>query len=735
MSRPRKRSPAHPNLEDHSFPSKAEITSFISASSSSVRVRDIAQAFGIAPQKRAYLRKLLNEIALEPETQPTQSVSLYEVCSIDNDGIALARRIDAEQHEPALPLILSDARRTPALSQRFLGRIRHAQSAEQIEVIRILGRQPERLFGRIFKTSAGWQFENASKGRQEIFKCADVPELSLAEDCLVEALPDGKAGRTSVVRPIKNLGSIHHPDAFAALAIAEFELPHHFSEAASKQAAQATIPDLTDRTDITHLPLVTIDGEDAKDFDDAVFAEPIENNQWRLIVAIADVAYYVQADSALDKEARLRGNSVYLPGTVVPMLPEILSNGLCSLRPHENRACMCVEMVITADGKKISHRFFRGLMKSHSRLTYTQVQAVIDGTFTESELGLPAGVLTHLIASFHSLFGARQKRGTLNLNIAEAKIEFDADKKPTRIVHNHQQQAHQLIEEFMILANICAAETLESAKKLCVFRIHDRPDPEKLDNLHELTQSLNLPFSKGQVITPHLLNQLLSTVKDTPAETAVNEAVLRAQARAIYDISNIGHYGLGLTKYAHFTSPIRRYADLLVHRSLLQLLDSAAAVQKTLTTEHAQEITAHISQTEQRAAKAERRTIARFAALLSTDRIGTQISAKISGIVSSGLFVRLDDGVTEGFIHRKSLPDDYYDITDSGMSFHGKSAGWKFTIGMEIEATLLSVDIASGGLNLRWFAGGDQILLPHHSKARRKNAARPKKGRKARSRR
>lgn len=728
------------NAEQNSFfPSNEEIASFIAASPSQLRVRDIAQAFGIAPQKRSQLRKILAELAFNAEhaegSENTSSITLCEVCSIDSDGIALAKPISDNKDDTLLPISSADARRTPALHQRFLGRVRHDMADKHIDVIRILGREPQRLFGRIFKTASGWQFENAAKGRTEIIKCVDVPELGLEEDCLVEAVPDSGSGRTSLVRPIRNLGSIHKPDAFAALAIAEFELPHQFSEKALHQAAQAELPDAANRTDIRDLPLITIDGEDAKDFDDAVFAEPSGTDQWRLIVAIADVAYYVSPDSALDKEARIRGNSVYLPGTVVPMLPENLSNGLCSLRPDEDRACLCAEIIISADGQKTSHRFFRGLMRSHARLTYTQVQSVIEGDFTEADLKVPSGVLTHLITAYNCLFEARRKRGTLNLNIAEAKVQFNAENIPTEIIQQSQKQANQLIEEFMILANICAAETLEQAQKLCVFRVHDRPDPEKLQNLHELTDSLEIPFAKGQVITPHVLNKLLEKVKDTPAETAVNEAVLRSQSRAIYDVANIGHYGLGLSRYAHFTSPIRRYADLLVHRSILEHLGQSQSDKKLLSLDHAKEITAQISQTEQRAAKAERRTITRFAALLSAHKKGSQCVVKVSGIVGSGLFVRLDDGVTEGFIHRKSLPEDYYDIKDAGMSYQGKASGWTFSIGMEIEATILNVDIASGGVDLRWFAGGERKPLEPFQKGRRKKGHSPAPKRKNRHRR
>jgi len=715
------------------LPEIEELTAYLAAAPSGVKLREIARAFGIPPQGRAALRKLLSKISFEADSTASKAgtILLFSVCQIDDEGIAWAQSVSPDDADP-LPISLSSSQRTPAISQRFIGRIMGEEAHHHVEVLRILGASAQTMFGRLISSKSGWLFETAQKGASQLISAIDVPELSLEENCLVEVIADNSNGRVRRVKPVRNLGSIFHPDAFASLAIAEFDLPSKFSEEAIKQAETATLSKLKTAEDITHIPIVTIDGEDAKDFDDGVFATPLDDGNWRLIVAIADVSAYVQTDSALDNEARLRGNSVYLPGTVIPMLPEALSNGLCSLLPDQDRACLCVEMIINADGVKQSHRFFRAIIHSHARLTYHQVQHVIDGVLNEADLSVPAGTIYNLLGAYHCLRSARQKRGALELNIAEAKILFDAANKPVAVESRFQQEANQLIEEFMILANISAAETLEQARKICMYRVHDRPDPQKLDTLYELTESMGIAFAKGQVVSPLVLNQLLARVKDSPAEMAINEAVLRCQARAVYDTSNIGHYGLGLSRYAHFTSPIRRYADLLVHRAIISQLESTT---QNLLADQATDIAIHISQTEQRAAKAERRTVARFSALLSHKLEGSQAQVVITGIVGAGLFVRLEDGITEGFIHRKTLPDDYYDIADAGMSLIGKELGWHFTVGMQIEASILKVDIASGGVTLRWFAGGEQKLPELPARRRRKHQypkkphARPKRRR------
>ena len=571
---------------------------------------------------------------------------------------------------------------------------------------------PARLFGQIFKKGKHWYAAPVEKGPGQPWRLIIPPKMQAEtaelSGCLAELEISGAVRRRDPQVELKKLiGPAGSPAAQAALAIAEFNLPARFSEAELAEAGGKTPPPLGQRVDWRALPLVTIDGEDARDFDDAVMAEPIEGG-WRLRVAIADVSHFVAEGSALDKQARQRGNSVYLPGTVVPMLPEALSNGLCSLVPGEDRACLAAEIEIDNKGQKKAHHFVRVLIRSAARLTYSKVQAVIDGRLAERDLEVPDGSLHHLIGAYRCLLSAREKRGTLNLELPERKAVFDAKNQLQSISFSHQQAANQLIEEFMILANVCAAETLEETRSPAAFRNHPPPDAEKLDDLHELAKALELPLSKGQRISPAIFNRLLASVSGKPEAAIVHEAVLRCQSRAVYDTVNQGHYGLSLARYVHFTSPIRRYADLLVHRALIGCCQLGTENLSGETRADMKKICAQISETEQRAAKAERRVLDRLAARFYTERTGEVFEVRVVGLLKAGLFVQLEGGLVEGFISRRTLPDDRWQVEQGGFVLAGLYSGWQFRLGDRLQAKLLSVSEASGGLELSWRSGGRQ---------------------------
>lgn len=705
------------------LPDDDALKAFIEASPTPPKLREIARAFGLAPQQRAELRARLHALAAGQPLTTTQdkghppAVSLLQITSVDSDGYGLAKPAEAADEDSPDIVILPSAKRGRAIQpgDRVLARLKPGPDGPpQADVMRILPKGQSHIFGRAVNTGNAarprWVLEPAEKGGKRDVPIKGSAPLSFAEHDLLEAELIKEGGYRLVAQPIRNLGPADDPGAFTALAIAEFGLRHVFTEEMIKAADTASLPELARRTDLRPLPLVTIDGEDAKDFDDAVFAEPAAGESWRLIVAIADVSTYVKSGDCLDKEAQQRGNSVYLPGTVIPMLPEALSNGLCSLRPDEDRACLAVEIIIDSQGRKVSHQFFQALIRSSARLTYTAVQQVIDGDTDEADCGVQPGTIHHLVGAFRTLHAARMKRGTLNLDLSEARIQFDEAGQPISVTQHYQKDAHQLIEEFMILANICAAETLEQARQDCVYRIHDQPDPEKIDSLRELTEALSLPFAKGQVITPHRFNDLLAKVKGTEAETAVNEAVLRCQARAVYAPDNIGHYGLGLTRYAHFTSPIRRYADLLVHRALVRAMGTTGPNSKAESRDRLKEICAAISQTEQTAAKAERRTTARLAAKILSQKDIKELQVTITGLTKSGLFVKLADGASEGFVPRRTLPDDYYETVAGGMMLLGRHHGWLFRLGDKLTCRLEGISPASGDITLSWCEGGEQEL-------------------------
>ena len=737
------------------LPDNAALTAYIDGCEKPPKLREIARHFQLPPASRPALRARLHALATQQTSDmntgqsgtPMPEIVLIEIIEIDTDGVGHAviagQRYEGQkykgQQEESQPTIeiLPDNKNRRALKRgsRCLARVKTGKQGLRGTIMRVLPAQKTRTFGRIYlakqfqNKGTQWMLEPADKGGRRALPLL-TSEHEVEEDLIVEAeIVKNRRGQPAA-RILRVLGTAGDPDTLIALAIAEFDLPHYFSEEMLQQAEAASLPSSEDRTDIRHMPLVTIDGEDAKDFDDAVFAEPTEDGGWRLIVAIADVAYYVEENSALDKEARLRGNSVYLPGTVIPMLPEALSNGLCSLRPDEDRACLAVEVFIDSEGKKHQHQFFRGLMRSTARLTYTKVQQVMDGVIEESDLPLPAGTLHHLIAVFSILKKARDKRGALNLDLAEKRIVMDAEGKPAEISSRRQLPANQLIEEMMILANICAAETLESGQHNCVFRVHDRPDPEKMDYLRELAEALEIPFDKGQVITPKRFNQVIEAAAGTRSQEAVNDAILRCQARAVYTLDNVGHYGLGLTRYAHFTSPIRRYADLLIHRRLI----AAGKLGKTrisLEREAIEEICRHICETEQTAAKAERRTIARMSASLMQGQIDSLMEVTITGVTHAGLFAVVNGGIAEGFVSRTTLPDDFYEIDDKQLSLTGMYSGWCFSIGETITCRLTGASSVSGDVSLRWHSGGSQ-QTPRTSRKRHKKRPPPRKSGKGR---
>lgn len=721
------------------------IISCLRQAPSPLGLRELAQEIGLMPDDRSALKHQVRlmieagEIFMDDRRRVRLSSHMPEVCmaevtGYDDDGYGTLTLL-SQDIDPALIArsdisLMPERRRgrVPKIGARILARmVQYGPDQYEARVLRILPERKDRFFGRIVKFRQGFGIEAAEKGARRIIELAQTSQQSFQLDDLVEAeMNDAKGRIAKSATVIKNFGTAGSAQAFIQLAIAEFEIPHVFSEEILTSTANATVPELGDRTDLRTIPFVTIDGADAKDFDDAVYAEPYQQG-WRIMVAIADVAAYVPAGSAVDDEAAKRGNSVYLPGTVVPMLPESLSNGMCSLVPHEDRASVVAEIILDHTGIKRSHLFRRALIKSHARLTYDAVQSVFEGDAEERDIGAPDGSLHHLFGAWHLLFQAREKRGTLNLDVPEKRVQLNDAGQPCGIDVRTQKQAHRLIEEFMILANICAAEELEARRALCVYRTHDKPDMEKIDGLRELAEALALPFAKGQVITPHRFNELLERVKGTPEAQMVNDAILRCQARAVYDCENKGHYGLSLPRYAHFTSPIRRYADLLVHRALIEACQLGPETQPIKDHETLSMRCAAISQTEQIAAKAERRTTDRLIACLYQPQVGRQLEVTITGLTNFGLFASFDDRVAEGFLPFRSLPEDFYELDQGNSRLVGRRHGTIFTLGSHLQAQIASVETASGGILLHYLDGGsiDKTVISkgRSGKARRQNGA------------
>jgi len=619
--------------------------------------------------------------------------TIVEITGTTPDGDPIARPVQWDKAGGPPPVIFMAPEKTgaPALApgERVLARLRHIggtkyegrtfkRLAAADRPARVLGVFEE---GRIIPTDrrsrAEWMVPPEHRG-----------EARPGDIVLAEPLPQHRPMGPRPAKIVEVLGRMGEPRSISLVCIHAHGIPDIFPAEAVLEAERAKGVTVRGREDLRKLPLVTIDGEDARDFDDAVFAEPTDTG-WRVVVAIADVAHYVRPGSALDREAWARGNSVYFPDRVVPMLPEALSNGWCSLKPNEPRGCLFAEMLFDRSGTKTGHRFGRGLMRSFARLTYEQVQGAEDAS--EELAGVPDGTRKHLYGAFRALLAARERRGTLDLDVPERRVLLDASGHVQAVVPRSRLDSHRLIEEFMVAANVCAAEELEKRQQPCLYRIHDRPSDEKLEGLRQFLASLGLKLAPRNQLHPRDFSHLLELVKEKPEARLVNEAVLRGQSQAAYSPDNIGHFGLALARYAHFTSPIRRYADLIVHRALLGALPEEEAARLPDTGEH-------ITSTERRAAQAERDAVDRYLAAWMSQRVGDVFDVRISGVTRFGLFVTVEENGASGFVPLASLPDDRWQFDEAGHRMAGRRTGISFHLGQPSQAQLVSATPRTGGM-------------------------------------
>jgi ribonuclease R len=564
---------------------------------------------------------------------------------------------------------------------KYQGRTIHRQSEAPSRVLGVF--RPGHPDGRIVPTDRRSKAEWTVPRGQEAG--AEADELVLAEP-----LPHHRLG-LKPARVIERLGKMGDAKSVSLIAIHTHDIPVAFPEDALIEASHARAVPLGHRDDLRDIPLVTIDGEDARDFDDAVFAEP-DGAGFRLIVAIADVAWYVRPGSALDRAARTRGNSVYFPDRVVPMLPEALSNQWCSLLPGEERGCLFVEMRIDQTGRKVSHRFGRGLMRSAARLTYEQVQHAVD---------THAGLIVNprpLYDAFRALLGARVDRGTLDLDLPERKVTLSPTGEVLAVSPRPRLDSHRLIEECMVLANVAAAEELERLTHPVVYRVHAPPSEAKLTALRGFLNGLGISLPAGNQLHPRDLDRVLRKAAGTPDAQVVNEVMLRSQSQAAYSPDNIGHFGLALTRYAHFTSPIRRYADLLVHRGLITGLRLGLGGLGDAEVALFPDTAAHITATERRAALAERDAIDRYLAAFMADKIGVRFTARISGVTRFGLFVTVSDNGASGLVPMSALPDDYWHYNEMEQTLTGSRTRQVFRLSQDVEVWLAEANPVTGGL-------------------------------------
>ena len=704
-------------MRGRGLPSPAALVEFLRNNPDAIGTREIARAFGVGAGERAALRAMLRNISRSGELvrggdrRFAAGTSLPEMMQVeragsDAEGFPLARPVswDGPGEAPTFRLVADAAGAELPEGGRALVRLVRRETGEtEAQPVRRLDTQEGRVVGVFRRTRDGGDVISADRRDRGEYRvigqdAAGVPDGELV---VAEALPSRGFGARRV-RIVERLGPADAPGAISRLTIAAFDIPSEFPREALAEADAARPVVQGERADLRDLALVTIDGEDARDFDDAVWAEPDTDPKtrggWHIIVAIADVSHYVRPGSALDREAALRGNSVYFPDRVVPMLPEALSNDLCSLRPDEDRACVAAHLWIDASGRKTRHRFERALMRSAARLTYEAVQAAHDHP-SGAPVPLARERLDALYGAFAALDRARRARGALELDLTEHRVVLDEARRPIAVVPRHRLDSYRLIEEFMILANVAAAEELEGRRQPCMYRVHDAPDPEKLDALRDFLDELGiagLALAKGQVIRPALFNRILEKARGTPEAPIVNELVLRSQAQAVYSPNNIGHFGLALPRYAHFTSPIRRYADLVVHRAL-----TAAPGRAPMSGEAFASTADHVSMTERRAAAAERAAMDRYRATLLGRAIGTVYEARITGVAPFGFFVSLPESGADGLVPVSTLPSDYYDHDARRHRLVGRRSGQQFALGDAVAVRLTEADPVGGRLLFR----------------------------------
>jgi ribonuclease R len=719
------------------LPGKDDILRYVREAQGKVGKREIAKAFGIKGGDRVALKNLLAEMSAEGslaggkkrvrETGALPAVSVIEVVERDSDGELVAEPVTWDDEESARPriLVLPPSRAIGeandgalGIGDRILSRITRLEGEDvagyrfEAEPIRRLPREKRRLLG-IFRAHSrgGGTIEPVDRKVLKSWAVQKGNEGKAVDGDLVR-FELVKAGRFGVPQPriVEALGNPEDQRKISLVAIHAHGIPEDFPEGVIKEADALAPPVLAKRTDLRDLPLITIDPVDARDHDDAVHAapdtDPANEGGWIVTVAIADVAHFVRPASRLDREAQVRGNSVYFPDRVVPMLPERISNDLCSLREGEERACLAVRMVFDVAGTKRRHTFLRGLMRSAAKLSYQEAQAAIDGAPSAKCAALLEPVLRPLWAAYAALSAARDRRAPLDLDLPERRIELDAAGRVARVYVPERLAAHRLIEEFMIQANVAAAEMLEERRTVCVYRVHEPPSKEKLKSLRDFLDTLGLKLPPGAQLKPGHFNQVLAQAKSLPVPELVNEVVLRSQAQAVYRIENAGHFGLNLMRYAHFTSPIRRYADLVVHRALIRACKLGDGGLDDEEVPRLADVAEQISQAERRAMAAERETIDRLIAAHLADRIGAEFDARISGVVKFGLFVRLKETGADGFVPAATLGTEFYRFADESHALVGDRSGLAFRLGDDVRVKLVEAVPMAGALRFDMISDG-----------------------------
>ena len=703
-------------------PTRDDILKFITENPDLSGKREIAKAFNLKGDDRIWLKDLLRDLQDEgiltrerkrlSRAGALPHVSVVDIYSRDPDGGLLARPSEWNDKFGDAPIVSISVARggkgpVPGIGDRVLAKTFATDGESGIaytgRVIKLLASRVDATLGVLRRLEDGsFRIEPVERRQAELIVDADSLNNAKPGDLVeVEQVSAGSYGLPRG-KVLQVLGSLSSEKAVSMIAIHAHDIPHIFPPEVLAEADAIRHATLSGREDFRDLPLITIDPADAKDHDDAVHAgpDPDEKNPGGVIatVAIADVSAYVRTGTALDREALKRGNSVYFPDRVVPMLPERISNDLCSLKEKVDRPALAVRMTFAADGRKIRHSFHRIMMRSWAKLAYVQAQAAIDGNPDDATAPILDTVLKPLWDAYAVLKRGRDARQPLELDLPERKILLKPDGTVEQVIVPERLDAHKLIEEFMIQANVAAAETLEAKKQALVYRVHDSPSMAKQESLREFLATLGMSLARGAQMKPSQFNGILAQVRGQDNEGLVNEVVLRSQSQAIYSPENLGHFGLNLRRYAHFTSPIRRYADLVVHRALISALGLGKDGITRAEEERLEEIGELISMTERRAMAAERDTVDRLIAAFLAEQVDATFAARISGVTKSGLFVQLPQYGADGFIPISTLGDDYYHFDEAARALFGERSGKGFQLADPVEVRLVEVAPLAGSM-------------------------------------
>ena len=703
------------------FPTKDQIRDWIADHPEAAAKRDIAKAFGIKGAARIELKRLLKELEEEgvverrrktyrdPEALPP--VTILKVLPPDANGDQFARPLEwqGKGPEPRVLFVPRKADAPVAEGDRILARLNEVAGedhAYEARLIRKIGLNPVRILG-IFRAEAqGGRIVPIDKGSDKEWRVAADATQGAKDGELVEAELAGPRASMGLpkARVTDRLGDATAPRAVSLIAIHQHGIPDAFPDAAIAEADAMAPAEPGEREDLRTMSFVTIDPADARDHDDAVFAhaddDPANEGGHIVWVAIADVAHYVRPQSALDREARLRGNSTYFPDRVVPMLPDRLSGDLCSLHEGLERPVIAVRMKLDAKGRKVGHRFTRAMIRSVASLSYAEVQAARDGAPNDRCAEMMGDVIAPLYAAWEATTVARAERQPLDLDLPERKIELTPEGRVASVAFRDRFDAHRLIEEFMVLANVAAAEELQRLRRPLLFRVHEEPSPEKIEALREVAQASGFTLAKGQVLQTRHLNRLLAQAEGTDFDELLNITTLRSMTQAYYAPQNFGHFGLALKSYAHFTSPIRRYSDLIVHRALISGHGWGDDGLSPADIEMLEETATQVSETERRSMAAERDTTDRYLAAYLSDRVGSEFPGRVSGVTRFGLFVKLDETGADGLIPIRTLGREFFHFDPDAQTLMGSETGLTIGIGQRVTVRLAEAVPVTGGLSL-----------------------------------